>query len=225
MTAKNTFKILLRNNLIVTAVSFILGGGFLSVGMIFPDDSIFQAIAFPFLFLSMFAFVIYPAIAYIFVKTLPRWNFLSVAAPAVILIAIAVLDYFTALNSPTGLGTELSGAVNHIALCAFCHFIGPGIPLMHFDSALMSNELLSPGPAGWGHALPVTLIAAFYPSALFYLGVTARRIYENWDLSHLTPEDETNRQHAHPNEWTDKDKEASSECQYFNSESENEGTQ
>jgi len=183
-TTQKIWPILLRNNIVATVLTLLFGGALLTVQMMlmgdYPRESdvslleyIFTGFAMVFLAASIIAPIIYPILAFFLLKPLPRMNFLSVAAPVVLLAIVAFIDFFA---TPLEL---LSGGFNHIALCGFCHAFGPGAILEGF------NESLAPlggifTPIGYSNypSLPVLLIAAFYPSLLFYIGICLKRIYK-----------------------------------------------
>jgi len=193
---------LLRNNAIATALTLLFGGSLMMLLMFvlgeYPAESFIEhllgAFAGVFLAISMGAPLVYPLLAAFLLKPLPRLNFLSVIAPAALLIVVAIVDF---VSTPfIAAGATLSGGFNHIALCGFCHAFGPGIFLLQLADRLapLGGVFAPLGYFGYV-SLPVLLIAAFYPSLLFYIGISLNRFWKNSQLTVSTVDSESRQLH------------------------------
>ncbi|MCL2403635.1 MAG: hypothetical protein FWC86_05375 [Coriobacteriia bacterium] len=168
-------RVLWRNNALALTIHILLGGSLLMLLDRIPAGTVFASVLtvviFTLFFVSMFAIAVYPILGFALLKPLPRRNFLSVAAPAVFLAIIALIDFAIAPLPPEA--GILTGGFNHIAVCGFCHILGPGIPLWGLDALLAPlTRLIAPVEYMMN---PLTmLIAALYPSLLLYLGIRIR---------------------------------------------------
>ena len=175
-SSRDIWRTLLRNNLLALIIHLLLGGSLLMLMFWIPEETflgnVFGIIALISFVASLLAIFVYPMLGAILLKPLSRGNFLSVLAPIAFLIAIALIDFLIVPLSPEeGI---LTGGFNHIALCSFCHALGPGMFLWKLNDWLLPLTGLI-GPAGDIELNPLTmLIAALYPSLLLYLGIRIR---------------------------------------------------
>jgi len=174
-------RILLRNNLIALAIHLIIGCS-LALTLFFEEDAsgafsvIAQAIIGALFLLSIFAFIVYPLLAFFLLEPLPRRNYLSVAAPAVLILLSIIFDLIAGYINPH---REFSlNIFNHISTCGFCHALGPGffVDTLTQPGAVFGWMFESVG--GGYNSLPVLLVVAFYPSLLLYIGLALRVGYK-----------------------------------------------